>query len=759
MRQSSADSNPKLQQSFGADLMVAARQLYVYTEIVLARHTVAIGEIHDIRIKRALDASNAVRSTLRSLKSHFPARLQPCLDSVDNLANYLHQSFNASLQYRHPYSSYNPFGICVDVAQFDQRLVKQTFEPLVIDVFRMATMGMLLVHHFVLEFTMFLCSVADDFCETPMLVREYKGAFVGIMQEIHSYMTMYTEEIKFVAEVLNAPSRDPVSDVMAELKKHMRSGKIDHFIDFFQSLGRFDKFLEAKEDAMKQIRMLYFSFIVSSLSQYFSNPVNDLVTTTQSDLFCQIKLASNMVHNQQYRIFEDDNRRHSLLENFMGQTKKPVYHYATKAWSATNNSLNEMVIKNTPGRVEVVPRCQVHIWRKRTEWTEDDWKHAAYVHGELSLCMDLMYNMVPVVLNNRNYRQNSSVDISMLHMVITRAFGMLDTVTLLQDFQKDGFLAAMFNSDAALESIPDPSIPAAVAVQPMPKALDEWLNKLFEKLQAPCDIYHTPTHAKIHRPTSINANDILRPSNVDPAFYNVLWRRRAFPANQWKFDYIVAANSMFLLNYGDALVRIPTTVEQKTYGSDNLRMDVATGYARRCDSTVQRGLLNDTAPIEYLSARDYQWQLMDLIKEFNDNFKSKPPPFLNPKSWLWDTAGWVMCDASTDVHGGTLLIMRVDDPDDGDDGDASHQAIKAKISEKPPAANLAYDDAADLGKISGGKDAAERAARAAQIRADIYSHRGRPSAAASVHTRRTGTGPDRVEPSTSLADGGGQART
>jgi hypothetical protein len=296
----------------------------------------------------------------------------------------------------------------------------------------------------------------------------------------------------------------------------------------------------------------------------------------------------------------------------------------------------------------------------------------------------------------------------------------------------------------------------------MPKALDEWLNKLFEKLPEPCDIYHTPTHAKIHRPTSINANDILRPSNVDPAFYNVLWRRRAFPAHLWKFDYIVAANSMFLLNYGDALVRIPTTVEQKTFGSDSLRMDVATGYARRCDSTSQRGLLNDTAPIEYLSARDYQWQLMDLIKEFNDNFKSKPPPFLSPKSWLWDTAGWVMCDASTDVHGGTLLIMRVDDPDDGDDGDASHQAIKAKLTVKPPDVKFEYDGAVEMGPLGGGSDATAKAATAAMARAELYYRRGRPNAvSATVHTRHTGTGPSPSEPSPSLSGGPGegQART
>jgi hypothetical protein len=366
-----------------------------------------------------------------------------------------------------------------------------------------------------------------------------------------------------------------------------------------------------------------------------------------------------------------------------------------------------------------------------------------------------MYNMVPIVLNNRHYRQNSSVDISMLHMVITRAFGMLDTVTLLQDFQKDGFLAATFNSDAALESLPDPSIPAAVAVQPMPKALDEWLENLFKKFPAPSDLSRLPTHAKIHRPTSINANDILRPSNVDPAFYNVLWRRRAFPAHQWICDYMVAVNSMFLLNYCDALVRIPTTVEQKTYGSDNLRMDVGRGYAMRCDSAAQRGLLNDAAPIEYLPARDYQWQLMDLIQEFNDKFKSKPPPFLNPRSWLYDiTPGWVKCDASTDVHGGTLLIMRVDDPDEGDEGDASHQAIKKLISEKPPDVKLDYDDTEELGPIGG--DSAAKAAAAAMARAELSRWRGRPNAASAwVHARQTGAGPDPTEPSPSMAGSGG----
>jgi hypothetical protein len=66
-----APATEKTMHSFGEDLLIAARQLYVYTEVVLARHTVSIGEIHDIRVRRAIEASNTVRSTLRMLKGTF----------------------------------------------------------------------------------------------------------------------------------------------------------------------------------------------------------------------------------------------------------------------------------------------------------------------------------------------------------------------------------------------------------------------------------------------------------------------------------------------------------------------------------------------------------------------------------------------------------------------------------------------------------------------------------------------------------------
>jgi hypothetical protein len=73
---------------------------------VATRRWWAIGEIHDMRVKRILDTSNAARSSLRSLKGHFPDRLRPCLESIDKIANYMHGSYNAALHYKRPYAAH-----------------------------------------------------------------------------------------------------------------------------------------------------------------------------------------------------------------------------------------------------------------------------------------------------------------------------------------------------------------------------------------------------------------------------------------------------------------------------------------------------------------------------------------------------------------------------------------------------------------------------------------------------------------------------
>ena len=774
----------KSMNSFGDDLLIAARQLYVYTEVVLARHTVAIGEIHDIRVRRAIEASNAVRSTLRSLRSHFPQNLRPSLDHVDELANYMHQSFNAALDYKRPYSSYNPFGLCVDVSQFNQRLVKEMFEPLVIDVFRMATMGMLLVHHFVLEFTLFACAAADDFCEKPMLSREYKESFSTLMLEILSYMTMYTDEIKAIIQAARdggeaaAEAPERIAALLNHLAQNSRNPKIDHFIDFNETdLNELSKIIEPghETNAMKNVRKLYFSFIVRSLQHYRKAPerrregeeeenaADDLIRITQSQLFLSLKAHSNSVYTPQYRIFEDDNRRSSLLNSFMGGTNKPVYHYASKAWATSKGTHGEYVIKQVPGRVEVVPRSQVFVWRKRTEWTARDYMHAALTHGEVSLCVDLMFNMVPLIINNKHYRKTSSVDIKMVHMMMTRAFGIADVMTLLEPYHTEIHREKVQEAQNGLESIPDPHFPAAVAIQPMPKVIKEWMTEMIyafvdiriaDENRTLKPVHFAPTHAKFHRPTSINVNDVLRPSNIDPLSYNVLWRRQLVSINNWEAEPSLALNSMFMLHYWEALIRIPTTVEQRTYGSDTLVVSPAV-YGER-DSLGHAESVVDF-PIEYESSRDYQWKLMSTIKEFKEKYKKKPAPFLHPKSWLWNDRDWQKCDAATDVHGGTLLFMRTDNDLDDGDGDDQDQVISGVINDDPehpgggggevnqPPAVEGEDGRPPAAEGDGGPPPAaegsggvraERAANAAVARADRLRHRG---------VLRTGGAPPRRE--------------
>ena len=167
-----------------------------------------------------------------------------------------------------------------------------------------------------------------------------------------------------------------------------------------------------------------------------------------------------------------------------------------------------------------------------------------------------------------------------------------------------------------------------------------------------------PTHAMYYRPTTINVNDTLKKSSVDPSTYNVMWNRQLLPSEMWCAEGIYAPNSIFLLHYGSALVKIPTTVEQRVMGSDKLTIH-ETEYVNHHQNC---GNLNN-GNYTYKTARDYQYDIMNLSAEFSKKFHERPMPFLYPGSWIWGTTTaeqhWEKCDESTDLIKGTTLVMRV----------------------------------------------------------------------------------------------------
>lgn len=650
--------------SFGTDLMSTTRLLYRFTELVCARHIGTIGEIHDLRVADLIKASQAVQSSLRGLKKHFPEKLRPKFDSIDTMASSLHKSFTAVLYYKRPYSSNNPCGISFDYKYIESNKVSDQFKRGILALTKMVSMGMLLVHHFVLEFTMFMCAMSDVMFEEQVLTSRDKKNFTSMMQELNQYMTLGEDSLMTLIDTDTA-----VSDRMRTAANTL---SIMAVADVKRDMATLKTAFNActDSDALLTMRLIYYQFILESLARY--NNVDDaaasvaantafVLGTDNCENYFMKQTSLNLFETRRH--FEDGNYRQTLLEQFMGLTDDPVYHYATIPYAGAGEE-NQMVMQNVGGNVQIVPRVRVHVWRKKAAWVSgadnNSWRQFALVHGEAAFMQDLMYNMVPLILGNQHYRSQESLHPCYLHMMLTRFFGPMD---------HNVFFGAMPNSMTSYEqavkyatdtlmSIRDPKIPNASSIQPMPSSLKTWVCEVLDKFDGTSKFKYIPSNAIVHRPTSINLNDVVKNRSVDPKVTNIVINVSLLPSECWNWNSRYAFNSLFLFNYGQFLSSIPTLLEQKAVGSESLVVTSARYTANHSLPTwrVDRD-------VTYMNTRSLQEKIKETMENFSERFKNRKPPFLDPRSWISeddsrDAAVWEKCEESFDMVKGTFISFQ-----------------------------------------------------------------------------------------------------
>jgi len=660
---------------FTEDLLSTARQLYAFTELVVARRTETLGEIHELRVQNLLKASHAVQSSLWSLKRHFPEKLQQPLRDVDRLASYLHRSFEGALDYKIPYSPYRPFNLPIDVKYFDDHRVRDQYQNSIAYSAHMVAMAMLLVHHFVLEFTMFMCAVADEYFGVQVLSYKGKKRFVSLMAEIFAFMDMTAPFSKGLESIEAVPA--------ATSKQLLSPQRLQHFIDFRLPFATIHEQWTSGADlsdpkrSMYCLRAIYYESIMRSLQRY-ATPADEAADHNlllDSEGLHWLKRLANDQPWPFVRKFEDDNPRAALLRAYMGSTKDPVYEHATKPEIERDDPHQLIIHGGGTSSVSVVPRRRVRVWRKMCRWTASEWSTLALVTGEASLMYDLILSMAPLTLGNQYYRINDKCDMKFVHLMLTRFTGPLDNRVYQTDRLSKEYTAAQRETYDQLHDLRDPHIPNAVAIQPMPLKLKTYVTKIRAIPGAEAHYSELPTYALWHRPTTINFNDTLRQSSTDPETYNVVWNYWNTIPNEWGAALAYSFNSIYLLHYGKALTALPTSNEQCVYGSNELKIQYRE-YHRSRHAAPHMNLTEDNY-ITYPTARKIQTKHMETMDRFIRKFKGRPVPFLHPTSWLYETNlrdhGWELCDESYDACEGTVLSMPPDE-DGGGSGKSKDSA-------------------------------------------------------------------------------------
>jgi hypothetical protein len=641
---------------FSEDLLACTRLLYNFTELVCSRNSNQIGPVHDMRVARFSNSSQALQSALYGLKKYFHKDLHKAVDSVNTFACYLHKSFLMAMQYKRPYSPSNPHGLSVDCTA---TMTKDfNVDRVVIETFKMVTMGMLLVHHFVLEHIMFMAALNDEVYNKP-LFSEDKKKFVEMMKDLAKYMEFEVDDtIKDLLKLKGVTLRDKTREYL-----------ISNYVDFtytYQEL--IDLFEVGTAHCPLVIRSLYFSHIIKSLAYYKDAlPAENLAKTTEDRTLFKFKIL-HMNNFSTFRHVEDSNPRQRLQREFMSYTKNPVHYYATVSYAeeSTNGSV---VIQQTGSNVNVVPRRQVHVWRKVVEPQEEGFdKQMALVHGEVALMVDLMFSMAPVVMHNRYYRDTESCGPEYVHMMLARMSGPFDIITRFSEKQTAAFKTRVREGNSVTTGVVDPSIPTAVVVQPMPQSLRKWALGISKHTNATgANLTDMLTNGVLHRSTSINLNDTVKKAVVNPTSSNVIVNGVSrFPAALWDMNKMYSVNSVFFLHYGNALVTIPLFRDRKLLGSDK---DTLTLTEAECDVYHTLAFLDiytagQGNTFEYISSTQLQTELKKQMDALTATVKDAPAPFIHPSSWLTNqiitTQEWEKCDESFDLNKGTFVTFTPD---------------------------------------------------------------------------------------------------
>lgn len=683
---------------FESDLLASVRNIFLYTELVMSRGNPHLGELYDIRIANMIRYSDAAHQAIRALFSHFEKgfddlSLKYSLQHADKVATYMLQSFKGAMLYKKPYSAANPFGISIDVSKITQN--RPNFEEGVINAARMAAMGMLFVHHWLLQYTLFMVALANK-DGYRMIDDEGRRKYRELMTELNAFMMVPTnattlrEADNFVNLI-----RDDAFGVDGG-GNHNRNSVWGQY-----TAGGAVGGLAARNNQQAPLvyRKLYFSGILNILHYAITdhNNLESLAFLRLTDTYGFHTLKLNYLDVfPTRRIFEDQNYRETLLQQSLCNSNNPVYEYSTLPY--TEGAVpQQFVIQQGPGQVNVQPRVRVRMWRRPMTWIPTTWNAFALIHGEASIIMDMMYNIVPVIIGNRMFLRNDTYPVESLHMLFTRIRGPDDKTTLFGATQLD-----IDATRATLDALPVPNAPFAVNIQPMPSSIRQWyleVDRAFGVAAGAAAIaaggpgaaglaagnplnshWYLPSHAVFHRCTSVNVNDTLKKANVNPEHMNVVWHQTTQGQADWRRESFCMLNSIFFIHYGNALGALETPLtanDQKVFASQNLDITQAQYITCHAGAAPPGGAPPAGAPPPVAANYSYEpcvryqdWIRKQLVK-FKENFATRGAGFLHPRSWITDAEAnpigpaaalappnWATYDeAAFDVNTGTVLVI------------------------------------------------------------------------------------------------------
>jgi hypothetical protein len=691
---------------FDSDLLGAARSLYDFTQHVMAiqPHEDDFGELHDISVDKLCKLSAQLQSSIYGLKGHLPRELKKSVDAQNRFTSYLFNSFYVLVNYRSNYGSHNPFGISIDTS-----LDTPVRNRLVMDSFYMASMAILLVHHFQLEFIMYCVAVADSCFEMKLMSTEAKNKFRKIMSNLYSFMRR--GEI-----ALHRATRTGCELGVAAIT-HTQEGQISHFIEEESNSGKGYVLLpytvsshgalifqrtRDKTKVIHTIRRFYYTCVLDSLSFYLTSNERrnasvvsvmhqDEFDTRQSALFQRQKFVKNMMHDNymrefpNMRFYEMRNLRQQCFEDYSGYSKKPVTYYATKP-SPLSGDEDHLVLQDNGPSINVAPRKRVVVYKKQARWNDDSERRFAIVHSELSIMSDLFSILCCLGAANKNYRMTESYGIEYMHFLHLSFLGFHELN--LADSRSNEFKRALNHAREAVTKLTnaEPDMPHASNLAPMPQELIDWVGTMYDEFtDGDTGFRLIPTNSVVYYAKTLNLSDTVPKEKYDPEYSNVIYSRTWFPMANFTLNGALSINSITRCLLGEAIQWLTyENVAQKILAPSNNNVSDMKFSPENGDLLYGRVGYYDLCKSDMPTIRTMKEKIEADIR----HCKSLKPPnsFLNPLSWLpaHIPTGWSKLHNHTyDISKGKGLNMDISftNDDDGDDDNMPNSDVGTLLEE------------------------------------------------------------------------------
>ena len=691
---------------FDSDLLGAARSLYDFTQHVMAiqPHHDDFGELHDISVDKLCKLSAQLQSSIYGLKGHLPRELKKSVDAQNRFTSYLFNSFYVLVNYRSNYGSHNPFGISIDTS-----LDTPVRNRLVMDSFYMASMAILLVHHFQLEFIMYCVAVADSCFEMKLMSTEAKNKFRKIMSNLYSFMRR--GEI-----ALHSATRTGCELGTAAITP-TQEGQIAHFIEEESNSGKGYVLLpytasshgalifqrtRDKTKVIHTIRRFYYTCVLDSLSFYLTSNERrnasvvsvmhqDEFDTRESALFQRQKFVKYVMHNNymrefpNMRFYEMRNLRQQCFEDYSGYSKKPVTYYATKP-SPLSGDEDHLVLQDNGPSINVAPRKRVVVYKKQARWNDDSERRFAIVHSELSIMSDLFSILCCLGAANKNYRMTESYGIEYMHFLHLSFLGFHELN--LADSRATEFKRALNHAREAVTKLTnaEPDMPHASNLAPMPQELIDWVGTMYDEMtDGDTGFRLIPTNSVVYYAKTLNLSDTVPKEKYDPEYSNVIYSRTWFPMANFTLNGALSINSITRCLLGEAIQWLTyENVAQKILAPHNNNVSDMKFSPQNGDLLYGRVGFYDQCKRDMPTIRTMKEKIEADIR----HCKSLKPPnsFLNPLSWLpaHIPTGWSRLHNHTyDISKGKGLNMDISftNDDDGDDDNMPNSDIGYLLEE------------------------------------------------------------------------------